>query len=174
MPATEQELFDRLAELDIEFTTHRHPAVWTVEESRRLRGDMPGGHCKSLFLKDKKGMVYLVVALEDREIDMKRLRRSIGAAALSFARPELLMEILGVTPGAVTPFGLINDVNAAARVVLDKEMLERDPLNYHPLTNEATTAIAPGDLLKFICGCGHEPRILDFEALNEPAGGSGD
>ena len=174
MPATEQELFDRLAELDIACTTCRHPAVWTVEESRRLRGDMPGGHCKSLFLKDKKGMVYLVVALEDREIDMKRLRRSIGAAPLSFARPELLMEMLGVTPGAVTPFGLINDVNAAARVVLDKEMLERDPLNYHPLTNEATTAIAPGDLLKFICACGHEPRILDFEALHEPAGGSGD
>ncbi len=174
MPATEQELFDRLAELDIEYTTCRHPAVWTVEESRRLRGDMPGGHCKSLFLKDKKGVVYLVVALEDRAIDMKRLRRPIGAAPLSFARPELLMEILGVTPGAVTPFGLINDVNAAARVVLDKEMLERDPLNYHPLTNEATTAIAPGDLLKFIRGCGHEPQILDFEALNEPGGGSGD
>ena len=174
MPATEQELFDRLAELDIEYTTCRHPAVWTVEESRRLRGDMPGGHCKSLFLKDKKGVVYLVVALEDRAIDMKRLRRPIGAAPLSFARPELLMEILGVTPGAVTPFGLINDVNAAVRVVLDREMLERDPLNYHPLTNEATTAIAPGDLLKFIRGCGHEPQILDFEALNEPGGGSGD
>ena len=76
MPATEQELFDRLAELDIECTTYRHPAVWTVEESKRLRGDIPGGHCKSLFLKDKKGMVYLVVALEDREIDMKRFAQA--------------------------------------------------------------------------------------------------
>ncbi len=170
MPATEQDLFDRLADLGIPCTTHRHPPLRTVEESRRLRGDLPGGHCKSLFLKDRKGALYLVVALEDREIDLKRLRRPAGAAALSFGRPELLMETLGVVPGAVTPFGLINDTDARVRVVLDREMLERDPLNYHPLTNAATTAVAPGDLLKFIRACGHEPRILDFEAPDEPGG----
>ena len=170
MPATERDLYDRLAELDVACATRRHPALRTVEESRRLRGDLPGGHCKSLFLKDKKGAAYLLVALEDRGIDLKRLRRAIGAAPLSFGRPELLMELLGVIPGAVTPFGLINDANARVRVVLDKEMLERDPLNYHPLTNEATTAIAPGDLLKFIRACGHEPRILDFEALDDSGG----
>ena len=165
MPATEQDLMARFAELDIEFTTHRHPALWTVEESKQLRGDLPGGHCKSLFLKDKKGVFYLVVALEDREIDMKRLRRPIGAAQLSFGRPELLMELLGVIPGSVTPFGLINDTEIQVRVVLDREMLEHDPLNYHPLTNEATTAIAPGDLVAFVQACGHEPQILDFNEL---------
>lgn len=170
MPATERDLFDRLAELGISCATHRHPALRTVEESRRLRGDLPGGHCKSLFLKDKKGATYLVVALEDREIDLKRLRRRTGAAALSFGRPELLMETLGVIPGAVTPFGLINDADARVRVVLDGEMLERNPLNYHPLTNEATTAVAPDDLLKFIRACGHEPQILDFGTPDGPGG----
>lgn len=170
MPATDRDLFDRLAELGISCATHRHPALRTVEESRRLRGDLPGGHCKSLFLKDKKGVTYLVVALEDREIDLKRLRRRIGAAALSFGRPELLMETLGVIPGAVTPFGLINDADARVRVVLDGEMLERNPLNYHPLTNEATTAVAPDDLLKFIRACGHEPQILDFGTPDGPGG----
>ena len=168
MPATEQDLMARLAGLDIECTTHRHPPLWTVEESKQLRGDLPGGHCKSLFLKDKKGVFYLVVALEDREIDMKRLRRPIGAAQLSFGRPELLMELLGVIPGSVTPFGLINDTEAQVRVVLDREMLEHDPLNYHPLTNEATTAIAPGDLVAFIQACGHEPQILNFNELEKP------
>ena len=170
MPATRQDLYERLAELGIACATYRHPALWTVEESKRLRGDLPGGHCKSLFLKDKRGATYLMVALEDREIDLKRLRGPIGAAPLSFGRPELLMEMLGVIPGAVTPFGLINDVNAQVRVVLDREMLERDPLNYHPLTNEATTAIAPDDLLKFICACGHEPRILDFGTPDDAGG----
>lgn len=165
MPASEQDLMARLAELNIECTTHRHPALWTVEESKQLRGDLPGGHCKSLFLKDKKGVFYLVVALEDREIDMKRLRRPIGAAQLSFGRPELLMELLGVIPGSVTPFGLINDTEIQVRVVLDREMLEHDPLNYHPLTNEATTEIAPDDLVAFVQACGHEPQILDFNEL---------
>jgi Ala-tRNA(Pro) deacylase len=165
MPATEQDLMARLAALSINCTTHRHPALWTVEESKQLRGDLPGGHCKSLFLKDKKGVFYLVVALEDREIDMKRLRRPIGAAQLSFARPELLMELLGVVPGSVTPFGLINDTDAQVRVVLDREMLAHDPLNYHPLTNEATTAIAPEDLVAFVEACGHEPQFIDFNEL---------
>ena len=170
MPATEQDLVARLSALGIACTTHRHPPMWTVEESKQLRGDLPGGHCKSLFLKDKKGMFYLVVALEDREIDMKRLRRPIGAAQLSFGRPELLMELLGVIPGSVTPFGLINDTDAHVRVVLDREMLEHNPLNYHPLTNEATTAIAPEDLVAFIQACGHEPQILDFSELENPDG----
>tara|TARA_B100000029_G_scaffold210262_2_gene208094 strand:+ start:2565 stop:3086 length:522 start_codon:yes stop_codon:yes gene_type:complete len=168
MPATEQDLNQRLSELNIEWSTLRHPAVWTVEESKRLRGDLPGGHCKSLFLKDKKGRLFLVVTLEDREVDLKWLRRPIGAAQLSFGRPELLMEVLGVIPGAVTPFGLINDVEARVHVVLDRDMLERDPLNYHPLTNEATTAIAPNDLVAFVHACGHEPQILDFDELDSP------
>tara|TARA_Y100001960_G_scaffold332433_1_gene432877 strand:- start:483 stop:989 length:507 start_codon:yes stop_codon:yes gene_type:complete len=166
MSETEENLMQRLCDLNIACTTLRHPAVSTVEESKRLRGDLPGGHCKSLFLKDKKGRLYLVVALEDREINMKRLRKLLGAAQLSFGRPELLMEVLGVIPGAVTPFGLINDNERQVHVVLDCEMMKQDLLNYHPLTNEATTSIAPNDLITFVRACGHEPQILDFDELD--------
>lgn len=156
----------RLAELDIQTVTHRHAAVFTVEESRALRGDLPGGHCKTLFLRDKKRNPLLVVALEDRVIDLKALTKAIGAKRLSFGSVDLLWEVLGVTPGAVTPFALINDSGAQVQVVLDKGMLDFDPLNYHPLHNEATTAIAPGDLVRFVRALGFEPSIIDLEALD--------
>ncbi len=162
MPATPDELFKRLDELGIDTLTHDHPPVNTVEENRALRGDFGGGHCKNLFLKDKKGVLWLVAALEDRRIDMKDLRRRIGAAHLSFGKPELLMQVLGVEPGAVTPFALVNDTERRVRVVLDREMMALDRLNFHPLTNRATTQIAPKDLLAFIAACGHQPDIVDL------------
>jgi Ala-tRNA(Pro) deacylase len=164
MPASQADLFARLEELGIATENHRHAPLFTVEESKRLRGDLPGGHCKSLFLKDKKGALWLVVTLEDRELDLKRLHKRIGSGRLSFARPELLWEVLGVRPGAVTPFGLINDAERRVRVVLDAAMLARKPLNYHPLENDATTAIAPEDLERFIAACGHEAVIVDLDA----------
>ena len=165
MPASPDDLFARFAELGIATRTHRHPPLHTVAESQRLRGDLPGGHCKSLFFKDAKGALWLVVTLEDRALDLKRLHRHIGAARLSFAKPELLVEVLGVRPGAVTPFALINDRERRVKVVLDAEMLSRAPLNYHPLTNQATTAIAPADLERFIAACGHPFQRLDFDQL---------
>lgn len=165
MPASPADLFARLDQLGIRTTTERHPPLHTVEESRALRGDLPGGNCKSLFLKDKKGALWLVVTLEDRALDLKHLHKHIGAGRLSFAKPELLWEVLGVRPGAVTPFALINDREQRLRVVLDAGMLRHDPLNYHPLENDATTAIASGDLERFIAACGHRPLIVDFDAL---------
>jgi Ala-tRNA(Pro) deacylase len=165
MPATPAELFQRLDALGIRHQTHHHPPVHTVAEAARLRGDLPGGHCKSLFLKDRKGGLWLVVALEDRAIDLKTLAERLGAPRFSFGSPALLGETLGVTPGSVTPFAVINDPTQPVRVVLDEAMLTRDPLNYHPLVNTATTAVAPGDLLRFLQACGHEPRIL---ALDHP------
>jgi len=164
MAATPEELFAFLDALGIETVTHEHPPLFTVEESKRLRGDLPGGHCKSLFLKDKKGRLFLVVALEDRVVDLKRLRRQLGAATLSFGKPDLLMALLGVAPGSVTPFGLINDRDGQIDVVLDQDMMDHAPLNYHPLRNDATTAIAPVDLVRFIEASGHRPRILDLDA----------
>jgi len=168
MSATPEQLLARLDVLGIETATHRHPPLFTVEESKRLRGALPGAHCKSLFLKDKKGSLWLLVALEDRQVDIKSLKPRLGArSSLSFGKPELLLEVLGVTPGSVTPFGLINDTALRVTVVLDKAMLGHDPLNYHPLTNEATTAIAAGDLLRFIEDCGHRMVVLDLD--EEPA-----
>ncbi|MFQ5783492.1 MAG: prolyl-tRNA synthetase associated domain-containing protein [Alphaproteobacteria bacterium] len=164
MPATREALFARLEELGIATETHEHPPVFTVEEARRHCAHLPGGHCKSLFFKDKKGALWLVVTLDDRRLDLKSLDRTIGAARLSFGRPELLYEVLGVTPGSVTPFALINDCDRRVNVVLDREMMALDLLNYHPLSNDATTAIRPGDLRAFIASCGHEPRELDLAA----------
>ncbi len=160
MSATQEDLFALFDKLGVETTTQRHAAVFTVEESRALRGELAGGHCKSLFLKDKKGALWLVVTLEDRAVDMKALRHVIGSAALSFAKPELLREVLGVEPGSVTPFALVNDTAGRVNVVLDAEMMDFELLNYHPLVNTATTAIGAKDLQKFIGACGHEARIL--------------
>ena len=164
-PATEDDLFRRLEALGIETRTHRHAALFTVAESKGLRGNLPGAHCKSLFLRDRKGAMWLVVALEDRRLDMKALAGLIGAARLSFASPERLGRRLGVAPGAVTPFALINDDGGdegRVGVVLDAEMMAAALVNYHPLTNTATTAIRPADLLRFIAHCGHDAAIVDL------------
>ncbi|MBT3702566.1 MAG: prolyl-tRNA synthetase associated domain-containing protein [Alphaproteobacteria bacterium] len=162
MPADEQQLFEFFLELDIQTTTHRHAALHTVEQSQELRGDLPGGHCKSLFLKDKKAQLWLIVALEDREVNLKTLHKQIGSGRLSFGKAELMWDILGVRPGSVTPFSLINDKDQQMNVVLDQGMLEFDLLNYHPLHNEATTAISTVDLLRFIDATGHTPQRVDL------------
>jgi Ala-tRNA(Pro) deacylase len=161
-PLTPEQLFVRLEALGIAHRTYTHLPVFTVAESAALRGSLPGGHCKSLFLKDRKGGLWLVVALEERRIDLKHLADRLGAPRFSFGSPELLHEVLGVAPGSVTPFALANDTAHRVIVVLDKGMLENDPLNYHPLVNDRTTAIAPGDLLHFIQACGHRPRVVDL------------
>jgi Ala-tRNA(Pro) deacylase len=167
MPATPENLFARLDELGIPHRTHTHPPVFTVAEAVALRGTLPGGHTKNLFLKDRKDGLWLAVMLEERRTDLKKLADALEAPRFSFGSGELLYEVLGVRPGSVTPFALINDtgINGKGRrvtVVLDEGMLAHDPLNYHPLENDRTTAIAPNDLLRFVAACGHEPRILDL------------
>ena len=164
-PATPEALFTLLEGLAIATKTIDHPPVFTVEEAKRLRGSLPGAHCKSLFLRNKKGEMWLVVALEDRPIDLKRLGEAIGAGRVSFGSAERLMRHLGVIPGAVTPFAALNDRQGSVRVVLDAGMMEIAPLNYHPLRNDRTTAIAPQDLLRFLEAVGHPPRLLDFTGL---------
>lgn len=162
LPTSPDELLARLDALGIRAVTHRHPPLFTVEESKALRGDLPGGHCKNLFLKDRKDRHWLVVALEDAAVPLNSFDRVIGSARLSFASADRLWRVLGVRPGSVTPFALVNDRERLVNVVLQKAMLDHDPLNYHPLSNDRTTAIAPADLLRFIRACGHEPRIVEF------------
>jgi Ala-tRNA(Pro) deacylase len=160
MAATEQDLFALLATLGVETETARHPPVFTVEEARAHRGALAGVHTKNLFLKDKKGQLWLIVTAEDRAVNLKDLRQRIGAAALSFARPEVLSEALGITPGSVTPFAVINDTSRRVRVVLDAEMMKGARLNFHPLINTATTSITPANLLAFLDACGHPPLMV--------------
>jgi Ala-tRNA(Pro) deacylase len=165
MPATRDALMARLDTLGIATRTVDHAPVFTVEEARALRGEIPGGHCKNLFLKDDKGAIYLIVCLEDAKVDLKAAPARIGSRRLTFGKPDLLLEILGVEPGSVTPFGLINDPGGRTTVILDKTMMEQEWLNYHPLRNDATTTIRALDLLAFLRATGHEPRIV---AVSEP------
>ncbi len=160
MAATPEQLFAALDALGIAHKTVKHPPLFTVEQSRALRGTIPGGHTKNLFLRDKKNALYLVVALESAEIELKRLHNKLGASGrFSFGSSDLLREVLGVEPGAVTPFGAINDDEARVTIVLDTPMMEHSLLNYHPLVNTMTTAIARDDLVKFLESTGHMPRI---------------
>ena len=169
MAASPEELFARLDKLGIPHVTHRHPPLHTVAESVMLRGSLPGGHCKSLFLEDRKGGLWLVVVLEDRRLDLNALSRRLGAPRFSFASAARMRVVLGVEPGSVTPFAVINPTAAGVAVVLDAAMLRCDPLNYHPLVNTATTAIAPGDLRRFLADCGHEPRVEALDDLDRAA-----
>ena len=160
MAATSQDLFRRLDALGIAATTTEHPAVFTVDEAKALRGHIPGCHIKNLFLKDKREQLWLVVCPEDRPVDLKTLPALIGSARLSFARPDILRQVLGVEPGSVTPFGLINDTAGRVAVVLDAAMMDADRINCHPLRNTATTSIAAAGLIAFIRACGHSPRLV--------------
>ena len=162
MHTTPNILFKRLEDLGIAIVNHRHAPAFTVKEAQTHCAHLPGGHCKNLFLKDKKGILWLVVTLDERPIDMKSLRKLIGSHHLSFGKPALLGEILGVEPGTVSPFALINDTEGRVNVVLDKKMMEMDLLNYHPLTNSMTTAITPSDLLTFIRDTGHKIALVEL------------
>ena len=161
-----QQLFARLAELGIAQRTVEHPPVFTVEEAKALRGDLPGHHIKNLFLRNKKEEMWLVVALEDRAIDLKRLGEVLGAGRFSFGSAERLKRTLGVEPGSVTPLALINDEAHAVRLVLDRGLADGGqidaPINAHPLVNTMTTALAPADLMRFFAATGHAPHWLDF------------
>jgi Ala-tRNA(Pro) deacylase len=160
MPATPAELFAYLDRLDIGHSTVSHPPLFTVEQSRGLRGQIPGGHTKNLFLKDKRDAFYLVVALEHAEVELKGLHRLLGASGrFSFGSAEAMRQLLGVEPGSVTPFAVMNDTTSRVTVVLDVTMLDHEILNYHPLVNTMTTSISRTGLMKFLKASGHEPRI---------------
>ena len=165
MVMTRDDLLALLDDLGIATETFEHPPVFTVEEARTHCGHLPGGHCMNLFLKDKKGRLWLIVTLESQAIALKALNQALGAARFSFGKPELLFEPLGVTPGSVTPFALIKDLELRVSVELDAAMMAMERLNYHPLRNDATTAITPQGLLDLITSFGHQARIFDFSSL---------
>ena len=153
-------LFARLEELGIRSTTVEHAPMFTVEQSLALRGSLPGAHTKNLFLTDQDGSMVLVVAKDDTRVDLKSLANRLGLGRLSFGKAALLASVLGVTPGSVTPFALINDTEGQVWVVVDAALIDFAEVNCHPLENSATTRLSTRDLLRFIETCGHEPLIL--------------
>jgi Ala-tRNA(Pro) deacylase len=161
MPATPDDLFAALDRLGIAHPTVSHSPLFTVEQSQSLRGSIAGAHTKNLFLKDKKDALFLVTALEDASIELKSLHRRLGATGrFSFGSAELMHETLGVTPGAVTPFGALNDLAGRVQVVLDADLMTHAVINAHPLVNTMTTSIGRDDLVKFLESTGHSPRIV--------------
>ncbi len=142
----------------------RHAPVFTVEEARRLRGRMPGAHSKNLFVRDKKERHWLVSCLSDRELDLKWLAGELGTKRLTFCSRRRLGGYLGIRPGSVSPFAVLNDVTGIVRVALDSDLLEREPLNFHPLDNSMTTTVSRAGLLRFLEAEGHPPLIVRFPA----------
>ncbi|HKI98460.1 MAG TPA: prolyl-tRNA synthetase associated domain-containing protein [bacterium] len=160
-------LYRLLEELGIRYTVTEHEAAFTVEQADPLYGHLPGAHSKNLFLRNKRGTQhYLVVVQSHRQVDIRALKAQLGEATLSFASPERLQRYLGLTPGSVSPFGLINDHERAVRVILDKSLLDFDTLNFHPNRNTATLSLSSADFQRFLAHCGHEVRLLDFGAGN--------
>lgn len=156
----EAALYARLAALGIAWKTYAHVPVFTVAEADEVHAQVPGGHTKNLFLKDRKGGLWLVVVRDRFRVDLNALAKRLGAPRFSFGAADLLIAALGIEPGSVTPFALMNDKALAVTVILDEAMLALDPLNFHPLRNDRTTAVSPGGLLRFIASCGHLPRVM--------------
>lgn len=162
---TAEDLFRFLDELNIQHKTKTHPPVFTVAESVSLRDEIPGGHTKNLFVKDKKDQFFLLTVEENAVVDLKTVHTIIGAASkVSFGKPEKLMDYLGVAPGSVTAFGAINDTGNKVTFVLDADLMKHDIINGHPLSNDATTSIGSQDLLRFIEATGHQPLVLKVTA----------
>jgi Ala-tRNA(Pro) deacylase len=162
--AAPQDLFDHLDRAGVAHTTLEHAPVFRVGEGAEIKAQLAGGHTKNLFLKDARDRLWLITALGETRIDLKGLPARIGSAKLSFGSPALLGEVLGVEPGSVTPFALINDDARRVTLILDAALLRADPLNFHPLTNTATTSVSKAGFLAFLAGLGVEPIVVEFEA----------
>jgi Ala-tRNA(Pro) deacylase len=157
------DIFHVLDELGIEYEKHEHEAVFTVEEADKHRGRLTGGQTKNLFLRNKKGnRHYLLVAEAHKKVDLKLVRERIGERGLSFASPSRLEAHLGLEPGAVSPFGIINDRNKEVMVVIDEDVLRHETLGFHPNVNTATIIIRTDDFRLFLEHCGNEIRIVSL------------
>jgi len=167
MPATREELFSKLNELEIAHKTYDHAPVFTVEESSAIKSKMPGGHSKNLFLKDKAGDFFLICAQSDTPIKINKLHPVLGCKRLSFGKSDALLEKLGVTPGSVTLFSVLNDSKCDVTLIIDQRLTEHKIVNFHPLLNDATTAISSEDMIKFAKATGHDPVIIDFASLSD-------
>ena len=168
MTASPDDLFAFLDAHDIGHKTHWHEATFTVEEGRDLKATMPGGHTKNLFMKDKDGTIVLISAHADSELKLNQLHKLIGCRRLSFASGELMQDLLGVTPGSVTAFALLNDQAGKVRFIVDQALMEFETVNFHPLVNTGTTAISRDDFRKFVEATGHELTEVDFADLLRP------
>lgn len=162
LPTSPAQLMDQLTSLGIDYTLHHHQAVYTVAESEAIEKDIPGTHCRNLFFRDKKKKNFLLVLRNETDVDIKKLPDIFGSGRLSFGSADRLWEYLGVRPGSVCPFSIINDKDHQVNLYLDQSMMAADLVNFHPLLNTMTVTLTPDDLLKFIDSCGHKAHIVDL------------
>lgn len=155
------ELFNLLKELEISFEHYKHEPINNVADGIKYGGNIKGTHCKNLFIKDIKDNFYLVITLDKKRIGLKELATRINSKRLSFAAPELLKKYLGVEPGCVTPFGLLNDMEKKVRVIIDEDILREEEVCFHPLVNSETIIIKSKDMFRFIDHCGHEKTMIN-------------
>jgi Ala-tRNA(Pro) deacylase len=162
LPTSPDALLLILQQLGVTYQIHHHPPIFTVAEGVHLKQSIPGLHCRNLFVRDKKGVMFLVVVGNDTAVDLKALADRLGCGRLSFGSPDRLWTYLGITPGSVCPFCVINDTGHEVQIVLDAAMMQADTVCYHPLDNAMTIALKPSDLLRFCAHTGHTPKILDL------------
>jgi Ala-tRNA(Pro) deacylase len=162
LPTEPEGLYARLREIGVAFEVHEHPPIFTVAEGEHLKARIPGVHCRNLFVRDKKERMFLIVLANETRVDMKTLPALLGCDRLSFGSPERLWQYLGVRPGSVCPFAIINDTRNEVEIILDAGMMRAERVNYHPLRNHLTIGLSPQGLLQFIDSCGHVPRMIDF------------
>ncbi len=161
-PASAEDVHCRLEALGVPFTYQSHEAMRTVEQSKQFRRGATGGFSKNLFLRNKKGRMWLVTVSEDQTIDLKQLGSQLGAGRVSFASPERLMLYLGVIPGAVTPLAVINDTQQQVTAVIDHTLSVADPVHFHPCDNTMTTTLSWDGLMIYMRACDHDPIVMDF------------
>lgn len=162
LPTTPEDLFKILRNIEIPYSLHHHRPIFTVADGEDLKAEIPGVHCRNLFLRDKKKKMFLIVAANETAIDLKKLQPLIGADRLSFGSADRLWENLGIRQGYVSPFCVVNDTDHKVGLVLDKSMMDAEIVNYHPMDNGMTVGLSPEDLLKFFDHTGHDPQILDM------------
>lgn len=164
LPTSPEEVLARLESLGAVYTLHHHKAVFTVAESEAVDADIPGTHCRNLFLRDKKKANFLLCLQNATHVDIKKLPALIGSDRLSFGSADRLWEYLGVRPGSVCPYSIINDTQNQVKICLDASMMDHEIVNFHPLVNTMSVGLKPADLVRFIESCGHIPHIIDFAA----------
>jgi Ala-tRNA(Pro) deacylase len=162
IPTSPDDLLNILQEIGVAYQIYTHPPIFTVQEGIHLKEKIPGLHCRNLFLKDKKDQMFLVVVANDTSVDLKKLHEMLGCGRLSFGSAERLFQTLGIYPGSVCPFTVINDKDYKVQVILDAHMMQADLVCYHPLDNGMTISLTPADLLKFFEYTGHSPKILEL------------
>jgi len=163
---TEKNILKLLQNQGFSFKIYNHEALYTVNDSSEKRGKIKGAHSKNLFLKNKKNNFFLISCLENRQVDLKKMTKCLNLGNISFAKEDPLFKWLGVQPGSVTPFGLLNDINNKVEFYLDSGFLTHETINFHPLVNTSTINLLVNDFINFLIENNKKVNIFSFDTYS--------